>query len=99
MDAFGLEFSHGLGLGMHERPIISRLNSLEEPVEIKPGMVFALGDLLPGKRRLLGGAHRGGDGRHRQGLQGDHAIPGAGIADRQHILSAPGELDAARPMK
>ena len=29
-------------MGLHERPIISRLNSLDEPVEIKAGMVFAL---------------------------------------------------------
>ena len=26
--AFGLQFGHGLGLGLHERPIISRLNSM-----------------------------------------------------------------------
>ena len=29
MDAFGLNFCHGLGLGLHERPLISRLNSLQ----------------------------------------------------------------------
>ena len=40
--AFGLQFGHGLGLGLHERPIISRLNSLEDPMEIKACMVFAL---------------------------------------------------------
>ena len=42
METFGLEFPHGIGLGIHERPIISRLNAFEEPAEIKPGMVFAL---------------------------------------------------------
>ena len=45
--AFGLQFGHGLGLGLHERPIISRLNSLDNPVEIKPGMVFALETYCP----------------------------------------------------
>lgn len=45
--AFGLQFGHGLGLGLHERPIISRLNSLENPVEILPGMVFALETYCP----------------------------------------------------
>jgi Xaa-Pro aminopeptidase len=45
--AFGLQFGHGLGLGLHERPIISRLNSLENPVEIKVGMVFALETYCP----------------------------------------------------
>nr|WP_241986294.1 M24 family metallopeptidase [Cryobacterium psychrophilum] len=47
MEAFGLQFGHGLGLGLHERPIISRLNSLEHPVEIKAGMVFALETYCP----------------------------------------------------
>src|SRR5213595_3835393 len=42
MAAFGLNFCHGLGLGLHERPIISRLNSFEEPMELLAGMVFAV---------------------------------------------------------
>lgn len=45
--AFGLQFGHGLGLGLHERPIISRLNSLANPIEIKAGMVFALETYCP----------------------------------------------------
>jgi Xaa-Pro dipeptidase len=47
MDAFGLQFGHGLGLGLHERPIISRLNSMKEPVELQVGMVFALETYCP----------------------------------------------------
>jgi Xaa-Pro aminopeptidase len=47
MAAFGLQFGHGLGLGLHERPIISRLNSLHHPVEIQAGMVFALETYCP----------------------------------------------------
>ena len=47
MEAFGLEFGHGLGLGLHERPIISRLNSFDDPTEIKAGMVFALETYCP----------------------------------------------------
>ena len=47
MAAFGLQFGHGLGLGLHERPIISRLNSMTEPVELKVGMVFALETYCP----------------------------------------------------
>jgi Xaa-Pro dipeptidase len=47
MAAFGLQFGHGLGLGLHERPIISRLNSLDSPVEIQEGMVFALETYCP----------------------------------------------------
>ncbi|MDT7659234.1 MAG: Xaa-Pro aminopeptidase [Pseudonocardiales bacterium] len=47
MAAFGLQFGHGLGLGLHERPIISRLNSMRQPVEIQAGMVFALETYCP----------------------------------------------------
>jgi Xaa-Pro dipeptidase len=49
MAAFGLQFGHGLGLGLHERPIISRLNSLEHPVELVEGMVFALETYCPAR--------------------------------------------------
>lgn len=45
--AFGLQFGHGLGLGLHERPIISRLNSMTEPIELQEGMVFALETYCP----------------------------------------------------
>jgi Xaa-Pro aminopeptidase len=48
MAAFGLQFGHGLGLGLHERPVISRLNSLKDPIEIQVGMVFALETYCPG---------------------------------------------------
>ncbi|HST65322.1 MAG TPA: Xaa-Pro peptidase family protein [Mycobacteriales bacterium] len=47
MAAFGLQFGHGLGLGLHERPIISRLNSMKEPIELRVGMVFALETYCP----------------------------------------------------
>ncbi|HZD19333.1 MAG TPA: M24 family metallopeptidase [Burkholderiales bacterium] len=47
MDAFGLNFCHGLGLGLHERPLISRLTSLREPIELKAGMVFAVETYCP----------------------------------------------------
>jgi Xaa-Pro dipeptidase len=47
MDAFGLQFGHGLGLGLHERPVISRLNSMTAPIELQAGMVFALETYCP----------------------------------------------------
>jgi len=45
--AFGLQFGHGLGLALHERPIISRLSSLDAPMEIEKGMVFAVETYCP----------------------------------------------------
>jgi Xaa-Pro aminopeptidase len=39
---FGLQFGHGLGVGLYESPMISRLHSFDDPVEIETGMVFAL---------------------------------------------------------
>ena len=47
MEAFGLQFGHSVGLFLHERPIISRLNSLEHPIELKEGMVIALETYCP----------------------------------------------------
>jgi Xaa-Pro dipeptidase len=47
MAAFGLQFGHGLGLALHERPIISRVISMTHPTEIKEGMVFALETYCP----------------------------------------------------
>ena len=49
MAAFGLNFCHGLGLGLHERPLISRLNSFIENYELKAGMVFAVETFCPAK--------------------------------------------------
>jgi Xaa-Pro dipeptidase len=47
MDAFGLQFGHGVGVGLHERPIITRLNSFKDPLELQEGMVFALETYCP----------------------------------------------------
>lgn len=44
---FGLQFGHGLGVGLYEAPMISRLHSLEHPVEIEESMVFALETYCP----------------------------------------------------
>jgi Xaa-Pro aminopeptidase len=49
MSAFGLNFCHGLGLGLHERPLISRVNSFKDPYELKAGMVFAVETFCPAK--------------------------------------------------
>jgi len=35
-------WGHGLGLAQYDQPVISRIWSLDHPLEIRPGMVFAL---------------------------------------------------------
>ncbi len=48
-ECFGLQFGHGVGLALWEPPIISRLNSLDHPVELEEGMVIALETFCPAK--------------------------------------------------
>ncbi len=45
--AFALQYGHGIGLAIWEKPVISRLVSLDHPQQIKPGMVFALETFWP----------------------------------------------------
>ncbi len=44
---FALQYGHGVGLAIWEKPVISRLVSLDHPVEIQPNMVFALETYWP----------------------------------------------------
>jgi len=46
-EAFLLQFGHGVGLSIWEKPVISRLFSLEKPYPIREGMVFALETYCP----------------------------------------------------
>ena len=46
---FALQYGHGIGLAIWEKPVISRLVSLDHPHEFKPGMVFALETFWPSK--------------------------------------------------
>jgi Xaa-Pro aminopeptidase len=45
--AFALQYGHGVGLSIWEKPIFSRLVSLEHPEVIAEGMVFALETYWP----------------------------------------------------
>ena len=45
--AFALQYGHGVGLSIWEKPIFSRLVSLEYPEVLKEGMVFALETYWP----------------------------------------------------
>jgi Xaa-Pro aminopeptidase len=45
--AFALQYGHGVGLSIWEKPIFSRLVSLDHPETIEEGMVFALETYWP----------------------------------------------------
>jgi Xaa-Pro aminopeptidase len=45
--AFALQFGHGVGLSIWEKPVFSRLVSLDHPEVIEEGMVFALETFWP----------------------------------------------------
>jgi Xaa-Pro aminopeptidase len=45
--AFGLQYGHGVGLSIWEKPIFSRLVSLEHPEVLEEGMFFALETYWP----------------------------------------------------
>ncbi len=40
--AFALQFGHGIGLSIWEKPVVSRLFSPKDPYTLEVGMVFAL---------------------------------------------------------
>ena len=45
--AFALQYGHGVGLSIWEKPIFSRLVSFDYPTEVQEGMVFALETFWP----------------------------------------------------
>jgi len=45
--AFALQYGHGLGMAIWEKPVFSRMVSFDHPEEIKEGMVFALETFWP----------------------------------------------------
>lgn len=47
MAAFALQYGHGVGLSIWERPIFSRMISFEHPEVLEEGMVFALETYWP----------------------------------------------------
>ena len=81
--AFALQYGHGVGLSIWEKPIFSRLVSLEHPEVLEEGMVFALETYWPSADGMGRRPHRGGAGGHRRRLRGDHQVPGRGAAGRR----------------
>ena len=84
--AFALQYGHGVGLSIWERPIFSRLTSLDHPETLEEGMVFALETYWPAadgwgaariEEELVVTADR---------LRGHHQVPGRGAARRRPAL-------------
>ena len=85
---FGLQFGHGLGVGLYEAPMISRVHSLDHPITIEAGMVFALETYC---------AASDGESAARieeevvvtdDGLPHHHEVPGRGAARLRQDLRA-----------
>ena len=91
--AFALQYGHGVGLSIWEKPIFSRLVSLEHPEVLEEGMVFALETYWPSADGGRGRPHRGGSRRHGGRVRGDHEVPCRGPArGRRKYYTVGGEL-------
>ena len=77
---------HGLGLALHERPIISRVVSMDHPTEIKEGMVFAIETYCPATDGYSAARIEEEVVVTDKGCTRDLAVPGRGTADRGEIL-------------
>src|SRR5947207_2648172 len=96
MEAFGLNFCHGLGLGLHERPLVSRLNSLKEPIELKAGMVFAVETYCPAKDGI---SAAGIEVRGCGGRDGEMAIGDDGSRRQARADAGPKRRGRAPPVR
>jgi Xaa-Pro aminopeptidase len=99
--AFALQFGHGVGLSIWEKPIISRLVSIDHPEEIKQGMVFALETFWPAS-----------DGWSAARIEEQLVVTADGaevitrfpaesllVAGRSHFFTADGPLPATREIQ
>ena len=86
MECFGLQFGHGVGLFLHERPIISRLNSLTTRSRSRRG--WSSRSRRTARPRT---ASRRRGSRRRSwsptAAAGHHALPVGGAVRRQRLLT------------
>ena len=88
--AFGLQYGHGIGLAIWERPVISRLVSIEYPEVIQEGMVFALETFWPAKSSHHAARIEEEMVVTADGRRGHQQIPGGGPSGlRPAILGRP----------
>jgi Xaa-Pro aminopeptidase len=99
--AFALQFGHGVGLSIWEKPILSRLVSIDHPEMIRQGMVFALETFWPA-----------GDGWSAARIEEQLVVTADGaeiitrfpaedlmIAGRSHFFTASGPMPAVREIQ
>jgi Xaa-Pro aminopeptidase len=99
--AFALQFGHGVGLSIWEKPVISRLVSIDHPEEIREGMVFALETFWPAS-----------DGWQAARIEEQLVVTADGceiitrfpaeqllVAGRSHFFTADGPLPATREVE
>ncbi len=87
-DAFGLQFGHGVGVGLHERPIITPTELVRGADRAQGGHALRPRDVLPRHRRPVGRPDRGGGRRHGGGAEDHHAVPVRRAHGRQRVLIA-----------
>ena len=75
MAAFGLNFCHGIGLGLHERPDHQPAQLLRRSDGASGGHDVRRRDLLPGHRRHVRRADRGGSDRDAERRADYYAFP------------------------
>ena len=85
---FGLQFGHGIGVGLYESADDLARAFARPPRRDRGGDGLRARDVLRGDGRPLRGADRGGGRRHGDRLRGDHALPGRGAARRRPDLRA-----------
>jgi Xaa-Pro aminopeptidase len=96
--AFALQFGHGVGLSIWEKPIISRLVSLDHPEEIQEGMVFALETFWPASDGWQAARIEEQLVVHRDGAQVITRFPAEElmVAGRRNLFTVNGPLPAVR---
>ena len=84
--AFALQYGHGVGLSIWEKPIFSRLVSLDHPEVLEEGMVFALETYWPAADGWSAARIEEELVVTADGLRGHHQVPGRGAAGRRAAL-------------
>ena len=84
--AFALQYGHGVGLSIWEKPDLLAAGLARPPRGPRGGHGVRAGDLLAERGRLGRRPDRGGGRRHRRRLRGHHQVPGRGPPGRRPAL-------------